>query len=89
MRALKISVVAMGVLIIVGFAVMAAELIRRSLDGGGSGDATVAPLNPAALGLRSGERVVALAAGGERLIVVVEDADGVQRILDVAIDGLR
>lgn len=88
MRALKISVVAMGVLIVVGLAVMVAELIRRSLDGG-SDDMAVSPVDLAALGVQAGERVVALAASGDRLIVVVEDADGTQRIQSVAVEGLR
>lgn len=73
---LKVLVIVMGILIVVGFIIVAAEIARR-MSGGGMSSANVsAP--PAAssfnqrVALPQGGRVVSMTTAGDRLIVHVE-----------------
>jgi hypothetical protein len=70
-RALKVLVVAMGVLIVVGTVTLVALLVQR-IGGGGSGDA---PFR-AALGLPEGSRITGIASTERGLAVLVSRPDG-------------
>ena len=71
MRALKVLVVAMGVLIVVGTVTLVALLVQR-IGGGGSPDA---PFR-AALGLPEGSRITGIASTERGLAVLVSRPDG-------------
>ena len=75
---LKVLVVVMGLLIVVGFIVVAAEIARRM----SSASAPATPTAAAAAGftrdiaLPSGAQVVSVSAAGDRLAVHVKATDG-------------
>ena len=81
LRGLKILVIAMGVLLVVGFVVLLAALGQRIAS-------LYADREPAApyvldLPLAAGDRVIGMAGVGERLALRVEAADGTARVLIV------
>ena len=73
---LKVLVVVMGLLIVVGFIVVAAEIARRMSNASTS----PAPSTPAAfarnIALPSGAQVVSISPAGDRVAVHVKAADG-------------
>ena len=72
MRALKILVIVMGVLIVVGFAVLAGELVRRAFLSPAEPDAPLA----AGVTLPPGGSIAGITAVGGRLAVAVSLPDG-------------
>ena len=77
---LKVLVIVMGLLIVAGFIVVAAEIARRM----SSPNATRSPAAPAGtasgfserIALPTGARVVSMTAAGDRLVVHVETQGG-------------
>ncbi len=69
---LKVLVIVMGLLIVVGFIVVAAEIARRMSNP----NATASPVGTSAFNARvalpSGARVVSMTSAGDRVIVHVE-----------------
>ena len=72
MRALKVLVIVMGVLIFVGFAVLTGELVRRAFV---STDTLDAPL-AAGVDLPAGAEVVGITTAGGRLAVAISLPEG-------------
>ena len=73
---LKVLVIVMGLLIVAGFVVVAAEIARRM----STPNAGRSPAGPTAftqrIALPSGARVVAMVSAGDRLVVHVETPGG-------------
>ena len=83
MRALKILVVAMGVLIVAGTVTLVVLIVQRA-GGGGGGGGFGAPgeLPPLALRQPAGSRIAGVAATDDRLLaVLVARPDGETRVL--------
>ena len=76
MRALKILVVAMGVLIVAGTVTLVVLLVQRA--GGGRGGAVVAR---ASLDLPAGSQIVSVAGAGERFALLVRGPAGGERVI--------
>lgn len=70
MRALKILVVAMGVMIVAGTVALVVVLVQRAGRGGG------ASLPPMSLDLPAGSRIVGIAGAEGRFAVLVQRPDG-------------
>ncbi len=88
MRALKVLVVVMGVLIVVGVAVLAATILGRvnqrqaAVTPAAAVVATrAAPFGQATVPLPVGAKVVEMQAVGTRLVLRLERADGKQELL--------
>jgi hypothetical protein len=78
MRALKILVVAMGVLLVVGFiALVAAIAVRLSHRAPAPGAAFTAP----ALTLPPGAKIERVSTGPDRIVLAVTLPDGTQQLL--------
>jgi hypothetical protein len=73
---LKVLVIAMGLLIIVGFTVVAAEIARRMSSANTSHSPAAGPAFAQRIALPSGAQVVSMNAVGDRLVVHVEDQNG-------------
>ena len=78
---LKVLVVVMGLLIVVGFIVVAAEIARRmSNPSSSSAPSGPTPSSPAAfarnIALPSGAQIVSVSPAGDRVAVHVKAADG-------------
>ena len=77
---LKVLVIVMGLLIIAGFIVVAAEIARRVSGTNTSSGNTASPPAGAAfaqrIALPSGAQVVSMASVGDRLVVHVRDQNG-------------
>lgn len=86
MKALKAAIVIMGVLIVVGVAVLVAELIKRSNDpehrAAAEDRPAAATTTPAAtaLGLPAGARIADMVPVGNRLVVRVVVPDREERL---------
>ena len=81
---LKAVVIGLGVLILLGVALIGYKMIGRAGDV--SGDVVVAssdPYSDASVALPAGSRVVAMTAEGDRLSLLVEDGDGRQRVMTI------
>jgi hypothetical protein len=72
---LKVLVVVMGLLIVAGFIVIAAEIARRMSTANVSGSPAGAPFAKR-IALPSGAQILSMNAVGDRLVVHVEDQDG-------------
>ncbi|MFO1160607.1 MAG: DUF6476 family protein [Reyranellaceae bacterium] len=73
---LKVLVIVMGLLIVAGFVVIAAEIARRmSTPNAGRSPATSGAFSER-IALPSGARVVSMTAAGDRLVVHVETPGG-------------
>lgn len=72
---LKVLVIVMGLLIIAGFIVVAAEIARR-MSSGNTASPPVGPVFAQRIALPSGAQVVSMAAVGDRLVVHVRDQNG-------------
>jgi len=70
MRALKILVVVMGVLIVAGTATLAVLIVKRAGGGG-----TSAGYDSAGLGEAAGARIVGIAGAGDRLALLMRQDD--------------
>ncbi|MFQ5786309.1 MAG: hypothetical protein ACE5H8_16005 [Alphaproteobacteria bacterium] len=77
-RALKAVVIILGVVIAIGAAVIAVEVFRRA-----GTLVTRSPGTLATVALGAGERVVAMTGEGDALSLLVEDAEGRQRVLTI------
>jgi hypothetical protein len=74
---LKVLVIVMGLLIVAGFVVIAAEIARRmSTPNVGRSPASSAGVFSERIALPSGARVVSMTAAGDRLVVHVETPGG-------------
>ena len=74
---LKVLVIVMGLLIVVGFIVVAAEIARRMSNASGAAPpAVVTKAFAQRIALPSGARVVSMQAAGDQLIVHVEAQGG-------------
>lgn len=72
---LKVLVIVMGLLILVGFTVIAAEIARR-MSSSNTSSSPAGPVFAQRIALPSGARVVSMNAVGDRLAVHVEDQNG-------------
>ena len=82
MRALKILVVVMGLMLVVGFAALVAGIAVKSSQT----RLPATPLAAPAVDLPAGARIEAMAVGPDRLVldIVLPDGDRQLRILDLA-----
>jgi hypothetical protein len=76
LRALKISVVVMGVMLIAGVIVLIVTIVGRLSRGGSTAVFTGAPIE-----LPAGARIEAMAAGPDRLVIDLLLADGTRQLL--------
>jgi Family of unknown function (DUF6476) len=85
MRGLKIAVVVMGVMLIVGFAVLIAVVAGR-LSRGGSGSNTPRPFAVAPIDIPRGARIEAMTAWTDRLVLGLALPEGGRQlvIIDLA-----
>ena len=85
MRALKILVVVMGVMILVGVAALIAIIAGR-LSRGGSGTASSPPFAASPIELPAGARIEAMSVGTDRLVLDIVLPDGARQlvIIDLA-----
>jgi|SRR5579864_837769 len=86
MRALKILVVVMGVLLVVGVAVVIATIVYRAIHQGVSTVAVAPAASPHAFGsatvrLPAGAKVVEMRNVGSRLVLRFERVDGTEALL--------
>jgi len=89
MKALKTLVIAMGVLILAGIAVVGVTLYNRAARPGGlAGDRPGAPatrpaerLTAGSLGLPAGSRIKGIAGAGNRVVIHVELPGGQEQLL--------
>ena len=88
MRALKFAVIAMGVLLVAGFAVLVFGFVQLMAPSSAVSDRPIAELPLDRLNLPASSRIVSLTALGGGLLVLVETADGDQRLLTVNPDLL-
>jgi len=72
---LKVLVVVMGLLIVVGFIVVASEIARR-MSSASSGPAPSGATFAGRIALPSGAQVVSVSPAGDRVAVHVKSADG-------------
>jgi hypothetical protein len=89
MRALKILVVVMGVMLVVGFAALVALIAGRVSRGGPSATAVHGFGSPA-IEIPRGARIEAMTAGSDRLILALELLEGGRQlvVIDLA-KGVR
>jgi Family of unknown function (DUF6476) len=89
MRALKILVVVMGVMLVVGFAALVALIAGRVSRGGPAATAAHEFGSPA-IDIPRGARIEAMTAGSDRLILALELPEGGRQlvVIDLA-KGLR
>ncbi|MGH7033199.1 MAG: DUF6476 family protein [Stellaceae bacterium] len=87
MRALKLLVVAMGVLLVAGMAVLVLAVVERVNHRPTSAGPT--PPRAATIELPPGAHVIATQATGERLVVRVGLSGGSEELLIFDLDGKR
>ena len=80
---LKVLVIVMGLLIVIGFIVVAAEIARRMSNPNTLGSPAAAAAFNARIALPSGARVVSMQTAGDRLIVHLEMQGGMAQALVV------
>ena len=85
MRALKILIIVMGLVILAGSATLIVVILGR-LSKSGPGTAPPQPFAAAPIELPSGARVETMSTGGDRLVVEIVLPDGNRRlvIIDLA-----
>ncbi len=87
MRALKVAVVVMGILIVVGLAVIAATIIKRTSSGdaapASSGVLAAASFAPLTVSLPSDSMMIGAAVGDGKLVIQAELGDGTRRLVVV------
>jgi hypothetical protein len=82
LRALKILVVVMGIMLVVGVAALVAVIAGR-LSRGGPAAPSTAPIAAAPLELPAGARIETIGVGGERLVIAVVLPDGTRELIIV------
>lgn len=84
-RALKILVVVMGIMLVAGFTALVVIIAGR-MSRGGPASSAAAPLAVAPLDLSAGARIETIGVGAERLVIAVARPDGSRElvILDLA-----
>jgi hypothetical protein len=80
MRALKILVIVMGVMLVIGFAALVAVIAGRVSRGGPSPVAARA-FSSSSIDIPQGARIEAITAGPDRLIVALMLPEGGRRLL--------
>jgi hypothetical protein len=80
MRALKILVVVMGVMLMVGFAALVAVIAGR-VSRGGPSPATARVFASPAIDIPHGGRIEAMTAGPDRLVLALALPDGGRQLL--------
>jgi flagellar biogenesis protein FliO len=88
LRALKVLVVIMGIMLVVGFAALVVVIAGR-VSRGGPASPTSAPLAAASLDLPTGTRIEAIGVGAERLVLAVVLPDGTRELVIVDIASGR
>jgi hypothetical protein len=88
LRALKILVVVMGIMLVVGFAALVAVIAGR-LSRGTPASLPSAPVAAAPLELPAGARIETIGVGAERLAIAVVLPDGSRELLIVDIASGR
>ncbi len=90
MRALKVAVVVMGILIVVGLAVIAATIIKRTSSGdaapassGVLAASSAAGFAPLTVSLPSDSMMIGAAVGDGKLVIQAELGDGTRRLVVV------
>jgi hypothetical protein len=73
---LKVLVIVMGLLIVAGFVVIAAEIARRMSSPNGFRSPAVSTTFTQRIALPSGAQVISMESAADRLIVHVKTADG-------------
>jgi hypothetical protein len=81
MRALKILVVVMGIMLVVGFAALIAIVAGRMSRGGSAPAAAARPFGSRAIEIPRGSHIEAMTAGPDRLVLVLSLSDGGQQLL--------
>ena len=79
-RTLKAVVIVLGVLIVAATAIVAVEIFRRA---GGIGERAGGDVAAATVPLAAGERVIGMTGDDDALSLLIEGADGRQRVLTV------
>ncbi len=79
-RTLKAVVIVLGVAIVTATAIVAVEIFRRA---GGIGERPPGDVAAATVPLSSGERVIGMTGDDDALSLLIEGADGRQRVLTV------
>ena len=87
-RALKILVAVMGIMLVVGFAALVAVIAGR-LSRGGPGTLPAPPPAAAPLELPAGGRIETIGVGAERLVIAVALPDGTRELIIVDIASGR
>ena len=87
LRALKILVVVMGIMLVVGFAALVAVIAGRLSRGPASAAST--PLAAAPLELPAGVRIETIGVGAERLAIAIVLPDGSRELIIVDIASGR
>lgn len=86
MRALKILVVLMGIMLVVGFAALVAVIAGR-VSRGGSGAAAGSPFPATAIEIPRGARIEAMTTAPNRLILDLVLADGRRQLVFLDINS--
>lgn len=74
---LKVLVIVMGLMIVIGFIIVAAEIARRMSSANvGGPPAAATPMFTQRIALPPGARVVSMTTAGDRLVVHIETAGG-------------
>jgi Family of unknown function (DUF6476) len=81
MRGLKVLVVVMGVMLVVGFAVLAAAVIGKISRGGGSATSHTRTFANAAIDIPRGARIEAMTIGADRLALALALPQGDRQLV--------
>jgi Family of unknown function (DUF6476) len=81
MRGLKILVVVMGVMLIIGFAVLVGAVAGRMSRSGSSPAATARAFNGSAIDIPRGVRIEAMTAGTDHLVLALALPEGGRQLL--------
>lgn len=71
----------MGILIVLGFAAIIVEMIRRGLSGVSEAPRPITTIAPSDLGLAGADRIAQMVAVGGRLAILVDRADAGQVLI--------
>ena len=87
LRALKVLVLVMGIMLVVGFAALVAVIAGRLSRGPTSPPAAPVAVSP--LELTTGARIETIGVGADRLVIAVTLPDGTRQLLVVEIASGR
>jgi hypothetical protein len=88
LRALKVLVAVMGIMLVVGFAALVVVIAGRVSRGGPASPAS-GPLAAAPLELPAGTRIETIGVGAERLVLAIVLPDGTRELVIVDIASGR